>query len=177
MDPLDDLRAKIDEYGWAVRNVSDADPSACLSYTVGLAAHEHPEVVMTGLPPEVGTAFLNIVGEIVVREGGQFRAGEATTQLAEGPAMPVIEVLDRSGSCCVRHLWRRARPPDRVDRLAGSSALGTRIREPGGFAAPSWISLTLLRHPVMPHSARAESWPLGDQEGPAVSLHEGCWSS
>lgn len=56
---------------------------------------------MTGLPPEVGTAFLNIVGEIVVRGGGQFRAGEATTQLSEGPAMPVIEVLDRSGLAAV----------------------------------------------------------------------------
>jgi hypothetical protein len=93
---LDDLRAKIDTYGWAVRNVSDADASKCVSYTVGLAAHDHPEVVMTGLPPEVGTAFLNIVGEIVVREGGRFAAGEATTELADGPAMPVIEVLDKS---------------------------------------------------------------------------------
>lgn len=31
MDPVDDLRAKIDTFGWAVRNVSDADPSRCFS--------------------------------------------------------------------------------------------------------------------------------------------------
>ena len=96
MDPLDDQRAKIDAYGWAVRNVSDSDPAKCLSYTVGLTAHGHPEVLMTGLPPEVGTAFLNIVGEIVVREGGRFAAGEATTELADGPAMPVLSVLDKT---------------------------------------------------------------------------------
>ena len=96
MDPLDDQRAKIDAYGWAVRNVSDSDPAKCLSYTVGLTAHGHPEVVMTGLPSEVGTAFLNIVGEIVVREGGRFAAGETTTELAEGPAMPVLPVLDKT---------------------------------------------------------------------------------
>ena len=105
MDPVDDLRAKIDAYGWAVRNVSDADPAKCLSYTVGLTAHHHPEAVMTGLPPEVGTAFLNIVGEIVVREGGRFTAGEATTELSEGPAMPVLAVSDTSALTAVDAIY------------------------------------------------------------------------
>ena len=93
---MDDLRDKINTYGWAVRNVSDADPARCLSYTIGLTAHSHPEVVMTGLPPEVGTAFLNIVGRFVVRDGGRFAAGESTTELAEGPAMPVVSALDKT---------------------------------------------------------------------------------
>ena len=95
MDPLDDLRDKIATFGWAVRNVADSDPAKCLSYTVGLTAHGHPEVVMTGLPPDVGHAFLNIVGDIVVREGGQFIAGEETTELADGPPMPVLAVQDK----------------------------------------------------------------------------------
>ena len=105
MDPLDDLRAKIDAYGWAVRNVSDADAAECFSYTVGLTAHGHPEAVMTGLPPDVGTAFLNIVGEIVVRQGGRFVAGEPTTELAEGAAMPVVEVSDTSGLTAVEAIY------------------------------------------------------------------------
>lgn len=105
MDPLDDLRAKIDAYGWAVRNVSDSDPAMCLSYTVGLTAHGHPEVLMTGLPPEVGTAFLNIVGEIVVREGGRFVTGEATTELTDGPAMPVLPVLDKTRLTAVDEIY------------------------------------------------------------------------
>lgn len=105
MDPLDDLRAKIDTFGWAVRNVSDADPAKCLSYTVGLTAKEHPEVVMTGLPPEAGTAFLNIVGELVVREGVRFTAGEATTELADGPAMPVIAVVDKTDLTAVDAIY------------------------------------------------------------------------
>jgi len=98
---MDDLRAKIDDYGWAVRKVSDADPAKCLSYTVGLTAHGHPEAAMTGLPAEVGTAFLNIVGQIVVREGGRFTAGVATTELSDGPAMPVIAVSDTSALTAV----------------------------------------------------------------------------
>lgn len=105
MDPLDELRAKIDTYGWAIRNVSDADPTKCLSYTVGLTAHGHPEVVMTGLPPEAGTAFLNIVAEIVVREGGRFTAGEATTELADGPAMPVLAVMDKTDLTAVDAIY------------------------------------------------------------------------
>ncbi|MDO9455980.1 DUF4262 domain-containing protein [Nocardioides sp.] len=104
MNPLDDLRAKIDGFGWAVRNVASADPAECLSYTVGLTAHGHPEVVMTGLPPEVGQAFLNIVGEIVVCERGRFTAGEPTSE-ADGPAMPVIQVDDSSGLTAVEALY------------------------------------------------------------------------
>jgi len=95
----------IQAHGWAVRSVVDTDPAKCLSYTVGLTAHGHPEVVMTGLPPEVGTAFLNIVGEIVVREGGRFSAGEATTELADGPALPVIDVVDTSQLTAVEAIY------------------------------------------------------------------------
>lgn len=95
MNPLDDLRAKIENYGWAVRNVVDDDESLCLSYTVGLTAHGHPEVVMTGLPPDVGQAFLNLVGEVVVHDGGRFEAGTVTTELTDGPGLPVLAVTDK----------------------------------------------------------------------------------
>lgn len=51
---------------------------------------------MAGPPAAVGTAFLNIVGEIVVREHGRFLPGAPTSELADGPAMPVLEVVDTS---------------------------------------------------------------------------------
>ena len=60
---------------------------------------------MTGLPPDVGTASLNIVGEIVVREHGQFRAGETTIELADGPPMPVLEVTDTSDLTAVEAIY------------------------------------------------------------------------
>jgi hypothetical protein len=105
VDPTDELRSMITRHGWAVRNVVDPDPSRCLSYTVGLTVHGHPEVVMTGLPPQVATAFLNAVGEIVVREGGRFAAGDSTTELTDGPALPVLAVTDTSGLVAVRSLY------------------------------------------------------------------------
>lgn len=95
----------IDRHGWAVRNVASSDPAECFSYTVGLTAHGHPEVVMTGLPPDAGTAFLNIAGEIVVREGGRVEAGTSTAEFAEGPPMPVILAEDVSGLTAVRDLY------------------------------------------------------------------------
>jgi len=60
---------------------------------------------MTGLPPDVGHAFLNIVGEIVVREGGRFVAGEETTELADGAAMPVLAVQDKSDLTAVAAIY------------------------------------------------------------------------
>lgn len=60
---------------------------------------------MTGLPPEVGIAFLNIVGEIVVSEGGRFQAGETTAELADGPPMPVIAVTNKSALTAVAELY------------------------------------------------------------------------
>ncbi len=105
MAPLEELRTMIDLHGWAVRNVASADPAECLSYTVGLTKHGHPEVVMTGLPPEVGTAFLNIVGEIVVRERGRFLPGQNTVELADGPPMPIIGVSDTSRLTAVAELF------------------------------------------------------------------------
>lgn len=109
MEPLDELRQLIAEHGWAVRHVVDPDPARCLSYTVGLTAHLHPEVVMTGLPPQVAHTFLNVAGHVVCRQHGHFAAGEDTPVLAEGRAFPVIAVTDTSGLVAVAELYGEVR--------------------------------------------------------------------
>jgi hypothetical protein len=105
MEPLDELRQLIAQHGWAVRHVVDPNPARCLSYTVGLTAHLHPEVVMTGLPPDVAHTFLNSAGRIVVHEHGHFSAGEETSDLADGRAFPVIAVSDTSALTAVAGLY------------------------------------------------------------------------
>lgn len=105
MDPLDELRQLIAEHGWAVRHVVSGDPAQCFSYTVGLTAHLHPEVVMTGLPHQVAHAFLNLAGQVVVREHGHFAPGEETTALADGMSFPVIAVTDTAGLTAVAELY------------------------------------------------------------------------
>ena len=105
MDPLEELQELIARHGWAVRHVVDPDPAACVSYTVGLTAHLHPEIVMTGLPPQVAHAFLNIAGAVVVRQHGHFAPGDRTTELAEAGTFEVIEVTDTSALTAVQSLY------------------------------------------------------------------------
>lgn len=109
MHPLDELRVLIVQFGWAVRNVADPDPAKCSSYTVGLTSHGHPEIVMTGLPPDVGQAFLNLVGDLVVNARARFIAGETTAELVEGEPLPILEVTDTSGLTAVEAIYREIR--------------------------------------------------------------------
>jgi hypothetical protein len=109
MEPLEDLRRLVAEHGWAVRHVVDPDPARCLSYTVGLTAHLHPEIVMTGLPHEVAHTFLNIAGRVVVHEHGHFAPGEATTALSDGQPFAVVEVTDTSALTAVAGLYGEVR--------------------------------------------------------------------
>ncbi|WP_299958101.1 DUF4262 domain-containing protein [uncultured Modestobacter sp.] len=86
---LGDLRRVIDRFGWAVLHgggTSPADPR--YSYTVGLSAWQHPEVIVVGLPFPAGEKYLNLVGE-AVRAGARFGPGVSTTALTD-PDSPVV---------------------------------------------------------------------------------------
>src|SRR5438445_2793259 len=103
-DPvLAELHRLIDEHGWAVRHVgAGTEPGqAAFSYTVGLTAMGHPEVIVTGLPFDHAHTFLNNIGADV-RGGKQFRPGLATEDLT-GPGLFVvfIAVEDTSGLTAV----------------------------------------------------------------------------
>ena len=95
----------IDEHGWAVRHVVDRDPAQCFSYTVGLTAQLHPEIVMTGLPHDVAHVFLNNAAHVVAREHGHFAPGEPATGLTDGPPFEVLAVSDTSGLTAVASLY------------------------------------------------------------------------
>ena len=53
----DHVRTAIDTHGWAV--VSDTTPQGPVAYTVGRAAHGHPEFLIYGLRPAVAETVLN----------------------------------------------------------------------------------------------------------------------
>lgn len=101
------LLALIAEHGWAVRHVgAGTDPGeAAFSYTVGLTAMQHPEVVATGLPFDHAATFLNNIGA-EVREGKRFPPGYSTEDLTQ-PGAPVyfIEALDTSGLTAVEQVY------------------------------------------------------------------------
>ncbi len=58
------------------------------SYTVGLTAMGHPEVIIVGMPAEHAMTFLNMIGE-EVRRGGRFDHGTVTTEFTSDDA-PVV---------------------------------------------------------------------------------------
>ena len=86
---LRDLRRVVDRFGWAVLHGGGGAPGdPRYSYTVGLAAWQHPEVIVVGLPFQAGETYLNLVGE-AVRAGARFTPGTTTTALTDADS-PVV---------------------------------------------------------------------------------------
>ncbi|WP_236831364.1 DUF4262 domain-containing protein [Blastococcus sp. KM273128] len=94
---LGDLRRVVDTFGWAVLHGGGTPGEPRYSYTVGLAAWEHPEIVVVGLPFPAAEKYLNLVGE-AVRAGARFAPGTATTALTDADSPVVflrVEETDR----------------------------------------------------------------------------------
>jgi hypothetical protein len=97
-DPQVDLLRLVKQYGWAVRHVlaGSLPTEPPFSYTVGLTARGHPEVVIVGLSVKTSKAFLDlVVGQI---DGGQhFESNQMTSELTDGGSVALIHVEDTSG--------------------------------------------------------------------------------
>ena len=103
---LADLQEKIEAHGWAVRHVGagpDGEPRA-FSYTIGLTALGHPELVVVGMPFESAQDFLNLAGELV-RDGRRFRTGTTTADLTDGARVAFVPVHDDSGLTAVEQVY------------------------------------------------------------------------
>lgn len=99
-----------------------ANPGEAFSYTVGLTAVNHPEVVVTGLPFDAAQSFLNLVGAEVQKER-RFMPG-AVTSVFTSPNSPVIFIRadDTGGLTAVRQVYGQVEAvqmiwPDSAGRL------------------------------------------------------------
>ncbi len=63
---LDQVRGLIAEHGIAVQGVMDDDPFA---YTIGLTRHQHPELILYGLPHGHAARTLNYLADRVLNNG------------------------------------------------------------------------------------------------------------
>lgn len=69
-------RKHIQHQGWAVVSLTPTPHQAAVSYTVGLTRlHGHPEVLVSGQPPEAAMLLLNVVAA-AVRRGVRLQAGQ-----------------------------------------------------------------------------------------------------
>ncbi|MFJ2081298.1 DUF4262 domain-containing protein [Micromonospora chokoriensis] len=75
----------IDTTGWAVTHVlptdDDPDSTAPFAYTVGLTAHDYPELITAGLPPEVAHSLLNDLASRVYDKAERFTHGQRISDL------------------------------------------------------------------------------------------------
>jgi hypothetical protein len=88
---LAELHGLIAEHGWAVRNVMagpEEGDDVEFSYTIGLTALGHPEVIILGMPSEHASTFLNMIGDEVQR-GGRFDHGTVTGEFTSDDS-PVV---------------------------------------------------------------------------------------
>lgn len=85
----------IDRVGWAVMNifpgVDDPDTVSPFAYTVGLAAHGYPELLITGLPPDLGHALLNKLAVRVYDKAERFTHGQRVSDLLTGHDVVIVE--------------------------------------------------------------------------------------
>jgi hypothetical protein len=98
------VRSHIAEFGLAIRHVAGDDEHAPFSYTIGLTAIGHPEIVMTGMPFEYAQQFLNLIGRLV-REGGRFQVGMWTEALTDAHPQLLIAVDNTSELTAVEQLY------------------------------------------------------------------------
>ncbi|WP_326564439.1 DUF4262 domain-containing protein [Micromonospora peucetia] len=96
MRDIDDFLRRQEEIieatGWAVTHVlpTDDDPVP-FAYTVGLTAHDYPELITAGLPPEVAHSLLNDLVRRVHDKAERFTHGQRISDLIAGYDAIVID--------------------------------------------------------------------------------------
>ncbi|MBC9006800.1 DUF4262 domain-containing protein [Micromonospora aurantiaca (nom. illeg.)] len=85
----------IDTMGWAVTYVLPTDDgtvtTAPFAYTVGLTAHDYPELITAGLPPEVAHSLLNDLARRVYDTAERFTHGQRLSDVIAGYDAIIID--------------------------------------------------------------------------------------
>ncbi|MFV2112921.1 DUF4262 domain-containing protein [Micromonospora sp. LOL_025] len=89
MRDIDDFLRRQEEIiettGWAVTHVLPTDDATVpFAYTVGLTAHDYPELITAGLPPEVAHSLLNDLARRVYDKAERFTHGQRISDLIAG---------------------------------------------------------------------------------------------
>jgi hypothetical protein len=91
-DYLEHLRELLEQHCWIVQGVQRERRRPPYAYTVGLAAHGRPELVVTGMPYDRAVELLNAVAEHVAHADAP-RPGEVLS-LPGGPVTEIVRVTE-----------------------------------------------------------------------------------
>jgi hypothetical protein len=94
-DVLRQQEQLIEEIGWAVTAVvpdmDDPDEACAFAYTVGLTAHDFPELLVVGLDPGVSQSLLNDLAQRVYDKARVFTHGERISDLLSGYDAVIVD--------------------------------------------------------------------------------------
>ncbi|MGO8886751.1 MAG: DUF4262 domain-containing protein [Streptosporangiaceae bacterium] len=158
--PLDELRRSIACSGWAVRRIGRGRFTPSRAYTAGLAGHDRPELIVTGLPLSRAARLLNELAADAIRA-----APEPGARICVPGSAP-IEIVDVT--CPAAHLPAAAELYGRNIRamqLVYADDLGHWPWDPGyrGFRGDQPI---LGNRAARSPAARSRlSWPGGRARG------------
>lgn len=95
------VRDDIAKHGWSDTAVFpvEGDPGVYFNYTVGLIEQDHPDLIVVGMPPEVGHRVLWAAYH-AIEEGYRYKAGTYATNVLEGLRVAVLEVSDPLDNQC-----------------------------------------------------------------------------
>lgn len=91
-DYLQHLRELLERHCWIVQGVQRERHRPPYAYTVGLAAHDRPELVVTGLPYDRAVGLLNSAADHVL-QGSAPWPGEVMP-LRGGPVIEIVRVAE-----------------------------------------------------------------------------------
>jgi hypothetical protein len=86
---LASIHGNVEQIGWSLVGVHGGPTYPSWTYTIGLIkSFDHPELIVVGLPPNDGGAFLNELGErikagVVLAAGDELDAWDKRWRLAE----------------------------------------------------------------------------------------------
>jgi hypothetical protein len=116
---LSKVRDGLLEHGLMIISRACANPMHRFTYTVGLTAHDHPELLIVGVCGEDAQVILNDLGRQVIA-GHRFTAGETCDGLLIGGySLAVIGPVDPDGDerypiAAARAVFSDAGPPFQV---------------------------------------------------------------
>ena len=97
MNSIDDIlrrqREHIDRAGWSVVAVLPTlnEPGTAFAYTVGLTAHDFPELLIAGLHPNIAHTLLNTLAAPVWDRAERYEHGQRITDLLAAHHVVIVD--------------------------------------------------------------------------------------
>jgi len=92
---MDRIRDDITRVGWSGMAIfpTEDSPGLTWNYTIGLTAHDHPEMMVQGLEPRVGHHIIGNAADQVIK-GGRYEPNQYYDEILEPPfKVGIVEVL------------------------------------------------------------------------------------